>query len=463
MRIWLALALILVFAAPSKASTRFLSPTGSDSNDGLTTGTPWLTPNHALNCGDVVIGAASTAYVWSNFSETWGTVTCAAGNNVAWLTCATFDGCRISVAVANTSDSGMLLTANYWGVQGWEVTTVAGAGSCFAIFPSASVTLHHIIFANDIANGCGQGGFAFASSGSASADYVALVGNIAYNAAQGSAFCFSGIDLFVPAAKDSQPGTHIYVAGNFSFGNVDPNPCAGGAPLDGEGIILDTFSNLSYAAQTAVVNNMFLGNGGRGVQVYNGGAARFYVEHNTIWGNNTDQSVILTACGEFLINTASNTEGAFNLSVTNSDKGCDFNTLYAFYVTSGDATDHVYSNYGFSATGSNTALANSPGFSFGPNNTFANPQFANATQPPAPSCGSATSVPNCMATVIANFTPTNAAAIGYGYQIPSTSIVYDQLYPQWLCTVTLPAGLVTQGCVTGTNLSSVTITGITVK
>jgi hypothetical protein len=52
-----------------------------------------------------------------------------------------------------------------------------------------------------------------------------------------------------------------------------------------------------------------------------------------------------------------------------------------------------------------------------------------------------------MATVIANFTPTAPAAKSYGYQIPSTTSIYDPLYPQWLCGVTnLPAGLVTPGC-----------------
>jgi hypothetical protein len=56
-----------------------------------------------------------------------------------------------------------------------------------------------------------------------------------------------------------------------------------------------------------------------------------------------------------------------------------------------------------------------------------------------------------MATVIANFTPTVAAAKAYGYQPVSTVSRYDPLYPQWLCTVTnLPAGLVTPGCLTGT-------------
>ena len=48
------------------------------------------------------------------------------------------------------------------GVSGWEVTTTASAnnGICFQAFPPTSgANIHHIIFANDIANGCQGAGF----------------------------------------------------------------------------------------------------------------------------------------------------------------------------------------------------------------------------------------------------------------------------------------------------------------
>ena len=47
-----------------------MSPTGSDSNNGLTAATAWATPNHAVNCGDVIIAAAGIYPVQPN----WGTV-----------------------------------------------------------------------------------------------------------------------------------------------------------------------------------------------------------------------------------------------------------------------------------------------------------------------------------------------------------------------------------------------------
>jgi hypothetical protein len=62
-----------------------------------------------------------------------------------------------------------------------------------------------------------------------------------------------------------------------------------------------------------------------------------------------------------------------------------------------------------------------------------------------------------MTTVIANFTPTAAGAGAYGYQIPSSASVYDPLFPQWLCNVNLPSGLVTMGCVTGSSTSNASL------
>src|ERR1700691_1220698 len=225
-----------LFTAPAWATTFFLAPAsggGNDSNNGTSASTPWLSPNHPVNCGDVITAAPSTAYSASNFGAgKWGAVTCPSGNNVAWLICATFDACKISAS----GTQGMRVTANYWGVQGWEVTATGSNGSCFLAAPQSSSTIHHIIFANNIANGCTSNGFNNLNVGSASVDYIVIIGNIAYNAASGTGECFSGISIYQPQNSDTAAGTHIYVASNFSFRNMEPSSCAGGQPTDDEGI-----------------------------------------------------------------------------------------------------------------------------------------------------------------------------------------------------------------------------------
>jgi hypothetical protein len=469
MRYTILLVTLYCFCAlPALGMTYFMSSSGLDSNNGTSTGTPWLTPNHALNCGDTITAAAGT-YAASSFNATFGTVTCAAGNNVAWLQCATFDACKINTSSAG--QGGMWIDQSYWGIQGWEVTVTGGAyAGCFVAKPASGspVEIHHIIFANDVANGCAGGGFGSAdASTTASVDYLAIVGNIAYNAATGNGECFQGISVYQPIASDTLAGTHIYIAGNFTWDNVEPDPCAGGTPTDGEGIALDTLNGLqggtpTYTQQIVVDNNISLFNGSTGIATTGAGnnAAKVYFRHNTAYGNMTDPNqTVGWTCGQINIEggypptdttyAASYVEVSANLASFSgtSATGCAANPPYAFTVINGNGTDFIYNNFGYTPAGNNVLSTYSTGFSAGPNNIFGtNPSFVSTTNPGVPSCGSSSSVPNCMATVIANFTPANTAAKAYGYQIPSTTAIYDPLFPQWLCNVNLPPDLVMMGC-----------------
>ena len=454
-----------VTIAPPAGTTYYLAPAsagGNDANNGLSSSAPWLTPNHSVNCGDVILAAPSVSYSSTNFETgSWGAVSCPGGNNVAWLKCATFDSCKIT---ASSGQPGFYVDQSYWGVQGWEVTALDSTSNwCFGAAPSyaAPGDIHHIIFANDVANGCQQGGFtSFSLGSSVGVDYFAVVGTIAYNSTQSSLNCYSGISIYHPKQSDSLPGTHIYVAGNFSWGNFNPNPCAGGTPTDGDGIIFDTFdwsgAASQYQQQGVADNNILIANGGRGlIAAYNriGTAplASIYFRHNTLWGNNEDTHQNSTYCGELTLYKAFNVQAFLNSAATNSADGCGNNPKYAYSVLeSATTTNHIYESWAYAASGTNGATNNSAGFSFGPNNALGvNPAFSNASVPGAPRCGSATSVPNCMKPVVEDFTPTNAAAKIYGYQIPSSTPAYDPLFPRWLCNVNLPSGLVTMGCATG--------------
>jgi hypothetical protein len=423
---------------------------GSDSNNGLSPREPWLTPNHSVNCGNTIIALPSMSYSASNFgSGQWGTVNCPyPASNVAWLKCQTFDGCKINASSAFAQPI-MGISNSYWGIEGWEVTSEGTFSSCFAASPPTTngTNIHHIIFANDIANGCTAGGLVAYNNGTASVDYIAIVGNIAYNTSQGSAFCYSGISVAAPAQTDSLPGTHIYLAGNFSWLNFDPSTCAGGTPTDGEGIILDTWSRFVYTGQAVAENNILFLNGGRGIEINSNTSAPVYFLHNTIYGNNGDTHQNFTFCGDLYIDE--NTplvQSSYNIVQTNSATGCGSNTLYALWVSRSTRTVTVANNLAYSAAANNQGRSGNTGFSYGTNVTGTSPNFANPVNPGAPSCGSATSVPNCMATVIDNFTPRASSAGGYGYQIPNSMSLADPLFPQWLCNVNLPPGLVTMGC-----------------
>jgi hypothetical protein len=461
-RIWysfVGLLFCLFTQAFAHASTYYLSPSGSDSNSGTSATASWLSPNHSLNCGDTIVAAPSTQYSASNFyAGKWGNVSCPSANGVAWVTCATFDACKI-----NTSSSqAVWIDKSYWGVQGFEASVSGGVknGACFEAGASnPSTVVHHIIFANNVANGCAHGGFITFNYGTAgSADYVAIVGNIAYNAAQGSSACSSGISIYQPIASDSNAGTHFFIAGNFLYANVDGDPCGGGPPTDGEAVILDTFDfsqggGRPYTQQAVVENNIGFDNGGRGFEVFNNQAgsshATVYFKNNTSYGNSTDMNQANGCYGraELAIGYALDTTMDHNLAQTRSGTSCRGAALYGFAAETTNASDVATNNWISATSGDSTMLDHPGGFSMGSGNVMGeSPALANPINPGPPSCSGKANVASCMATVVADYTPTVSAAVGYGYQKPSSSSVNDPLFPRWLCTANLPSGLVTMGC-----------------
>ncbi len=453
----LSAVVICIFGAShANASTYYLSPHGSDSNNGTSASAAWISPNHSLNCGDVIVATPSTSYSANNFyTGKWGHVNCPAGNSVAWLTCATFDGCKIYAS----SNMGMWVDSSYWGVSGWEVTTNASNtyGTCFIAQPrwSNPIEIHHIIFANDIANGCSQGGFEIVNHGSTGVDYFTVIGSIAYNAAQGSNSCSSGISVYQPVQSDSAAGTHIYVAGNFTYGNLEPSQCGGGVPTDGEGIMFDSFDGSQggsrYTAQAVAANNMVVGNGGRGIEVFNNTAgspnAPVYVKQNTTWGNNTDPHQSGLGCGDVAVKVSQNVQFSNNLISTRSATGCGGHPIYAADVSQGDGSDSFVSNVLYGYNGYNEFSWSSGSFAYASSNIVGVlPNFTNPVTPGAPNCAGSANVPSCMSSVISNFTPRASSVQGYGYQRPSSGSVHDTLFPRWLCTANVPSGLITMGC-----------------
>ena len=210
-----------------------------------------------------------------------------------------------------------------------------------------------------------------------------------------------------------------------------------------------------YAAQVVADNNILLANGGAGLQVDhnnagNGPWAYVFSRHNTMWGNNHDLTLTGWGHAELLIGEVNNTQSFDDLAVTNIAFGGAGFAVWGYYVLdSPTTTNQFYNDWGYSATGTSAGSIVSPGFSYASSDTFGvDPKLAHPVVPSAPNCASSSNVRACMSTVIANFTPTNAAAKPYGYQIPSASPVHDPLFPQWLCGVNnFPAGLVTMGCI----------------
>jgi hypothetical protein len=452
-KVFLVMGVAVLFSmipTSASATTYYLSASGSDSNSGTSASAPWLSPNHSVNCGDQIIAAASTSYSTSNFAfGHWGAVT-GSGHCVAWLICATFDACKIS----STSGPAMGISASHWGVMGWEATSSGSTYPCFEAFASGGSTIRDIIFANDIANGCYGSGFTQPPNGSVGVDYFVVIASIAYNAAKESSECTSGFNSWEPVNYDTAPGTHIFYSQDFAWGSVDPNPCAGTAPTDGEGFIFDTWdhsdtTNIPYTGQGVMENNISFFNGSSGLRVDITTHAPVYIVNNTSYGNNGGPGLNSSWCGEIITQQSTGVIEYNNIARTNSSTGCGSNPNYAYYLAVPNSTNQVYSNVGYSASGYNSSTSSASGFSFGSGNVFGtDPSFVSAPSsvPGPPSCSGASSVINCMAPIIADFRAQASQASGMGYQPVSNTPNSDPLFPQWLCTVNLPAGLVTMGC-----------------
>jgi len=447
----LSLALLLFFARSGQATKYYLAPAvlgGSDGNNG-SQGAPWASPNHALNCGDEIIATESTAYDANNFIfNKWGPVNCS-GHGVAWLKCNTFDACKI---IGASGSGGMVVTASHWGIMGWEVVNqIFNNQACFQTYVSSTGTnLTDIIFANDIANGCHAGGFTIASDGNVSADYVTAIADIAYNAAQTTGACTSGFNFIGPYQWDTAPGTHLYISQSFAWANVDPNPCAvpPTPPTDGEGFIFDTLDQFHYTQQAVMENNIGLYNGARAFAAVQTTQARVIFQNNTGYGDGTSNALPHDDCGEFLDYANGNDiTYQFNVGETINPLSCGTNFhQYCFVGKSPTGTadyDLCYSPYGY-----NDEYLN--GFAFGSHNAFGtNPVFASppSSVPGPPNCAGKANVIDCMAPIINGLKVQQGNSwSSWGYQPVSNTPVNDPLFPQWLCNVNLPAGLVSMAC-----------------
>ena len=220
--------------------TYYISPTGLDTHGGTNSTTDaWATPNHSVQCGDVIIAAAGNyTSAYSPFGiGNWGTVSScpstsggidgSGGIYFATLLCAGPDVMSCNVQNSNSGEPFRVDQSN-WAVEGFYAKN-ALASACFAAVSSTTTTRHHVAFINDIGVGCQYGAFgtysyqATASCGllCGGVDQTAVVGGIAFNSASGSGVCGSGVSIIPFPGPDTSAGTHVFLSGIYSYNNVN--------------------------------------------------------------------------------------------------------------------------------------------------------------------------------------------------------------------------------------------------
>ena len=314
---------------PAAGVTYYVSGSGNDANDGLTTTTAFLTLQHA----EGVTQPGDTVYAMNGTY----TNTCAScdvldistpGTANAWITYKAYPGQTPTISFNGWEGVFFEPTAAYVEVNGFTIVgnnanvTLAGAlaqsitnpdpaynGNCVAADGrkgTATVRPNHIRILNNIISECGGGGVATIMS-----DYVTISGNTIYNSSWYSIYGTSPISTFEDWNSDSATAYKMIVTGNRIFANQEFVPWeAAGKITDGEGIIVDSTRNSAYQStipiapytgRTFIANNVVYTNGSAAIEV-------FESDHVDVVNNSSYQDLItpiLSGRGEMNLNQTS--------------------------------------------------------------------------------------------------------------------------------------------------------------
>jgi parallel beta-helix repeat protein len=304
--------LVLAFQL-SNAKNYYLSPTGSDTNNGISQSTPWKTIQKAANLtfpGDTVFLMSGT---WNTTSSILSIKR--SGSAEAWIVYQALKGNSPRVKVSGSVWETVLISANYIVFDGIELEgnvqnlnladaeaaeAEAEAGGTnwtkYAIYNNGGITLggnnssgnHHMVIRNCKIHDFPGGGVQGIKS-----DYVTVENNLIYNVNWYTMYASSAISLWHTYNSDMETGYKNFVRGNTCYNSktlVKWVSCK--CMSDGNGIIIDDNRmtqdgsiGLPYVGRTLVENNLCFNNGGSGIHAYS--SDHVDIINNTAFNNGT--------------------------------------------------------------------------------------------------------------------------------------------------------------------------------
>ncbi|MGA3082928.1 MAG: choice-of-anchor Q domain-containing protein [Terracidiphilus sp.] len=411
------------YAAPASLVTYYVSGSGSDAADGLSTNTAFLTLQHAAN----LTHPGDTVYVM-NGTYTNSCASCAVldltipGTASQWITYKAYTGQTPQISFNGWQGIFFEPTAAYIEINGFNIlgnnynVTLQAAqnqstsnpdpafnGNCIAAdgrSGTATVRPNHLRILNNVIGACGGAGV-----GTAWSDYVTISGNTIYDSAWYSIYGASGISNWENWNADSSTAYKMVITGNRLFGNKQLVPTVGtGVILDGEAIIIDSTRNSvynstndplpAYTGRTLIANNVIYGNGSSAVEV-------FESDHVDVVNNSSYQDVTnppLSGRGEMDLNQTSDVNVINNIFYSATSQN-------PVAVVPG-TTSSIALNYNLYYNGSNLGdVAN------GPNDLTADPLYADPTA----------ATPADRFSVLLSVAPTSpAVGSGTSYLAPAT-------------------------------------------
>lgn len=384
-----ALALALVWVAqPARAAgvTYYVSATGSDSNNGLSTSSAFATIQRAAN----LTNPGDTVYILDGTYtpvDNEGVVTITrSGTAAAYIIYAAYPGHQPRLYVpktANAWNAVLIAGASYIKVEGLTIqgdndnityteayNNRSGSSptyntNCILVRQNNTTNArpHHIEIRGNTVSKCPGGGIA-----TEYVDYITIEDNVVHSNAWYAVYANSGISLFHSWNFDTTTGVKNIIRRNVSYNNEGFIPWVNtGSISDGNGIIVDDNKHTqdrgeaAYTGRTLVENNLVFNNGGSGIHAY--ASAHVDIINNTAYLNSRSPALDY---GSIFANDSDDVFILNNIS----------------YVRSGERSNENFSNqnvtYDYNLYYNGLAPV-----VLGPNDRVADPVFVNPSTDPA--------------------------------------------------------------------------------
>jgi hypothetical protein len=372
--------------AQAVGTSYYVSASGSDANNGLSTSTPFQTIQRAANLtnpGDTVYIMNGTythpAYTGGAYPEAIVEITRSgsAGNYITYkaypghspLLRATHSWTHITVEGASyIRIEGLQIQGNndnitYDAAYAQRYNTGNAPTNTNGIYirrNDAKTTYpHHIEIRNNTIYKCPGAGI-----GSEYADYLTIDNNNVHSNSWYTVYATSGISLFHLHDTDNYTGYKNFVRSNISYNNETYIPWnATGYISDGNGIIIDDNKHIQdnqspYNGRTLVANNLVFSNGGSGIHSYS--SSHVDIVNNTAYLNARSSSL--------------------NWANIFADSSSDVNILNNIsYARSGKPSNTNYSNTNVTYDYNIYYNGNTPAVS-GSHDVVADPKFVNPSE-----------------------------------------------------------------------------------
>lgn len=291
----------------------YVSGSGNDSNDGLSTKSAFRDINRAAQLtkpGDTVYvmdGTYREFYIKnSGTKDAWITYTAYPGHKPKvttknWDAISVQGASYVIIEKFEVEGNNRLFTAEQARSQSdrWYDPEMVGNG----IYITASweddgkqhwqrQKPHHIIVRNNVVHDFGGHGIT-----SRFADYLTYENNIVYNNAWYSPHSTSGISNLYSWNSDNSTGYKMVFRGNVIYNNRNYVPwTTAGTIVDGNGILIDDSRNTqhestlgAYRGRTLIENNVVYNNGGRGIGVFSSDHVDIF--NNTTYNNSQSAEI----------------------------------------------------------------------------------------------------------------------------------------------------------------------------